>query len=173
MVAVTRRRRYGPSRLCVNDDVDDASGIISSTALRDAQARRAYCLLVFTHFNYVFSDYSDFCQTNYFYVFLTHLHTRSSAIAEEPRDASCQLKSCQLPRNNAETTYTRSPDQTDGMKLEILSEAMRDRQSALNHDAIESAPIVSGVINKPTTLELYISPVYRRLAVAKFSKTTM
>ena len=26
--------------------------------------------------------------------------TRSSAIAEEPRDASCQLKSCQLPHNN-------------------------------------------------------------------------
>jgi len=47
------------------------------------------------------------------------LHTRSSAIAEGPRDASCQLKSCQLPRNSAETTYTTSPDQIDGMKLEI------------------------------------------------------
>ena len=44
---------------------------------------------------------------------------------------------------------------------------------ALNHDATESAPIVSGVINKPTTEELWISPVYRRLAVAKFSKSTM
>jgi len=31
---------------------------------------------------------------------------RSSAIAEGPRDASCQLKSCQLPRNSAETTCT-------------------------------------------------------------------
>ena len=50
---------------------------------------------------------------------------------------------------------------------------MRDRQCALNHDATESAPIVSGVINKPTTVELCISPVYRRLAVAKFSKSTM
>ena len=49
-----------------------------------------------------------------------NLHkTISSAIAEEPRDASCQLKSCQLPSNSAETTYTRSPDQIDGMKLEI------------------------------------------------------
>ena len=47
------------------------------------------------------------------------LTTRSSAIAERPRDASCQLKSCQLPRNSAETTYTTSPDQIDGMKLEI------------------------------------------------------
>jgi len=36
--------------------------------------------------------------------------TRSSAIAEGPRDASCQLKSCQLPRNSAETTCT-SPGQ--------------------------------------------------------------
>ena len=44
---------------------------------------------------------------------------RNSAIAEGPRDASCQLKSCQLPRNSAETTYTTSPDQIDGMKLEI------------------------------------------------------
>jgi len=29
-----------------------------------------------------------------------------------------------------------------------------------------------GVRNKPTTVELCISPVYRRLAVAKFSKST-
>ena len=45
--------------------------------------------------------------------------TRSSAIAEGPRDVSCQWKSCQLPRNSAEATYTTSPDQIDGMKLEI------------------------------------------------------
>jgi len=43
--------------------------------------------------------------------------TRSSAIAHGTRDASCQLKSCQLPRNSAETTT--SPDQIDGMKLEV------------------------------------------------------
>jgi len=36
--------------------------------------------------------------------------TRSSAIAEGPRDASCQLKSCQLPRNSAESTCTTSPE---------------------------------------------------------------
>ena len=64
--------------------------------------------------------------------------TRSSAIAEGPRDVSCQLKSCQLLRNSAETTYSTSPDQIDGMKLEIKSEAMCDRQCALNHDATES-----------------------------------
>jgi len=45
--------------------------------------------------------------TQAFPVFLQSLRlwvTRSSAIAEGPRDASCQLKSCQLPRNSAETT---------------------------------------------------------------------
>jgi len=44
--------------------------------------------------------------------------SRSSAIAEGPR-CVCRLKSCQLPRNSAKTTYTTSPDQIDGMKLEI------------------------------------------------------
>jgi len=53
------------------------------------------------------------------FVDFTAAKTRSSAIAEGPRDASCQLKYCQLPRNSAETTYTTSPDQIDGMKLEI------------------------------------------------------
>jgi len=50
-----------------------------------------------------------------------YISTRSSAIDEGPRDASYQLKwdNCQLPRNSAETTYTTSPNQIDGMKLEI------------------------------------------------------
>ena len=30
-----------------------------------------------------------------------------------------QLKSCQLTRNSAETTCTTSPEQIDGMKLEV------------------------------------------------------
>ena len=47
--------------------------------------------------------------------------TRSSAIAEGPRDALCQLKSCQLPCNSAETTCTTSPEQIEVMKLEGYS----------------------------------------------------
>ena len=48
------------------------------------------------------------------------IRTRSSAISyERPRDALCQLKSCQLSRNSAKTAYTTSPDRIDGMKLEI------------------------------------------------------
>ena len=39
------------------------------------------------------------------------IKTRSSAIAKGPRDASCQLKSCQLPSNSAETTSI-SPEHT-------------------------------------------------------------
>jgi len=69
--------------------------------------------------------------------------TRNSAIAEGPRDALSQLNSWQLPRNSAETTS----------------------HSSRFHCLI-------GVINKSTTVELRISPVYRRLAVAKFSKST-
>ena len=48
------------------------------------------------------------------------IKTRSSAIAEGPRDASCQLKSCQLPSNSAETrpTCTTSPEQIEVMKLD-------------------------------------------------------
>ena len=43
--------------------------------------------------------------------YVRQVQTRSSAIAEGPRDASCQLKSCQLPCNSAETTCTTSPEQ--------------------------------------------------------------
>jgi len=50
------------------------------------------------------------------------LFTRSSAIAEGPRDASCQLKSCQLPRNSTETTCAASPEEIEVMKLEGYSD---------------------------------------------------
>jgi len=42
---------------------------------------------------------------------------RSSAIAQGPRDASCQLKSCQPPRNSAETTCTTSPEPSYQLSL--------------------------------------------------------
>jgi len=44
--------------------------------------------------------------------------TSSSAVAEVPHDVLCQLKSCQLPRNSAETTCMTSPEQIEVMKLE-------------------------------------------------------
>jgi len=50
--------------------------------------------------------------------------TRSSAIAEGPHDASCQSKSCQLPRNSAEATCTTSPEQIEVMKLKRYSTAI-------------------------------------------------
>ena len=105
-------------------------------------------------------------------IILVVVLTRSSAIAEGPRDASCQLKSCQLPRNSAETTCTTSPEQIEVMKLEVkvgrcvVNICTQPTRSSRFHCLI-------GVINKPTTVELCISPVCRRLAVAKFSKSTM
>jgi len=94
--------------------------------------------------------------------------TRSSAIAEGPRDASCQSKSRQLPRDSAETTCATSPEQIEVMKLEGYSGAMCNKHvhSAMTRSSRFHCPI--GVINKPTTDELWISPVYRRLAVTKF-----
>jgi len=95
---------------------------------------------------------------------------KSSAIADGPRDASCQLKSCQLPRNSAETTCTTSPEQSEVMKLEGYGGAMCNKHvhSTLTRSSHFHCP--TGVINKPSTDKLLI---YRRLAVAKFSKSTM
>jgi len=55
---------------------------------------------------------------NIFWTILAINNIRSSDIAEGPRDALCQLKSCQLPRNSAETTCTISREQIEVMKLE-------------------------------------------------------
>jgi len=98
--------------------------------------------------------------------------TRSSDISEGQRDVSCQLKSCQLPHNSAETTCTTSPEQIEVMKLEGYSGAVCNKHvhSTMTWSSCFHCPI--GVINKPNTDELWISPVYRRLAVAKFSKST-
>ena len=49
---------------------------------------------------------------------------RSSSIAVVPRDASCQLKSCQSPRNSAETTCMTSSEQIEVIKLEGYSGPM-------------------------------------------------
>ena len=98
---------------------------------------------------------------------------RSSAIAEGPRDASCQLKSYQLPCNSAETTSTTSHEQIEVMKLEGYSGTLCNKHvhSTMTRSSRSHCPV--GVINKPKTVELWISPVYRRHAMAKFSKSTM
>ena len=72
-------------------------------------------------------------------IFLS-VNTRSSAIAEGPRDASCQLKSCLLPRNRAETTCTTSPEQIEVMKLEGYRGPMCNKR-ATHNDSIESLPL--------------------------------
>jgi len=59
------------------------------------------------------------------------------------------------------------------MKLEGYRGTMCNKHvhSTMTRSSRFHCPI--GVINKPTTVQLWISPVYRRLAVAKFSKSTM
>jgi len=79
----------------------------------------------------------------------------------------------QLPRNSAETTCTTSPEQIEVMKLKRYSKAMCNKHvhSTMTRSIHFRCPV--GVINKPTTVKLWISPVYQRLAVAKFSKSTI
>ena len=88
-----------------------------------------------------------------------YISTKSSAVTEGPRDASCQLKSCQLSCNSARTTFTTSPEQIEVMKLKGYSGAMCNKYvySTMRQSSRFHCPI--GVINKPTTDELWISPV--------------
>ena len=86
------------------------------------------------------------------------------------RDASCQLKSCQLQRNSAETTCTTTPEQIDGMKLEGYTGPMCNKHVPSTMTRSSHFHCLIGVINKPTMDVLWISPVYRRLAVTKFSQ---
>ena len=84
--------------------------------------------------------------------FHAKLHqTSSSAIAEGPRDASCQLKFCQLPRNSAETTSTTSPEQIEVMKLEGYSGPMCIKHVHSTMTWSSRFHCLIGVINKPTT----------------------
>ena len=85
---------------------------------------------------------------------------KRQAIAEGPHDASCQLKSCQLPRNSAETTCTTSPEQIEVRKLEGYSGTMCNKHvhSTMARSSRFRCPV--GVINKPTTDELRMSTVY-------------
>ena len=98
-------------------------------------------------------------------------------ITEGPRDALCQLKSCQLPRNSAETTCTKSPEQIEVMKLEGEGGPMCSKHVHSTVTRSSRFHCLIGAINKPkpTTVELCISLVglYRRLPAAKFSKSTM
>jgi len=84
-----------------------------------------------------------------------------------------QLKSCQLTRNSAETTCTTSPEQIEVMKLEVKLEAMCNKHVHSTMTRTSRFHCLIGVINKLTMVELCIRPEYRRLAVAKFSKSTM
>ena len=83
-----------------------------------------------------------------------NIKTRSSAIAEGPRDASCQLKSCQLPRNSAETTCTTNPEQIKVIKLEGYSGPMCNKNVHSTVTRSSRFHCLIGVISKPTTVEL-------------------
>jgi len=94
------------------------------------------------------------------------LTTRSSAIAEGPRNASCQLKfaSC-----HATVQKLLVRQVLNKSKLKRYSKAMCNKHVHSTMTRLSRFRCPVGVINKQTTIELWISPVYRRLAVAKLS----
>jgi len=73
----------------------------------------------------------------------------------------------------AETTCTTSHEQIKVMNLDGYSRAMCNKNvhSTMTRSSRFHCPI--DVINKQTKDELWISSVHRRLAAAKFSKSTM
>ena len=72
------------------------------------------------------------------------------------------------PDNTIGTTCTTSPEQIEVMELEGYS---RPTYNKLVHSAMTCFTVV-GVIHKLTVDEFVITPVHRRLSVAKFSKST-
>ena len=84
--------------------------------------------------------------------------TQNGSLNLSDRDASCQLKSCQLPCNGAEKTCTTSPQEIQVMKLEGYSGTVCNKHvhSTMTRSSCFHCPI--GVINKLTTDELWISP---------------
>jgi len=68
------------------------------------------------------------------------------------------------------TTCTTTPGQIEVMKLERKGGPMCNKHVHSTMTRSSRFHCLIGVINKPTTVELCISPVYRRLAVAKFFK---
>jgi len=90
--------------------------------------------------------------------------TRISAIADGPRDATCQSNSCQLQHNSVGTTCTTSPEQIEVMELEGYS---RPTYNKLVHSATTRSSVV-GVIHK---LTVDVDNTYTPTTVAKFSKS--
>jgi len=82
------------------------------------------------------------------------LPTRSSAIAEGPRDASCQLKSCQLPRNSAETTCTTSPEPSISCFVCLVQYTEVDAQCDKLANVVGRTSTVASAVNlvRPTTV---------------------
>ena len=77
-----------------------------------------------------------------------------------------------LPTATQQCSIT-SHEQIDGMKLGVYLEAICNKHMHSTMTRPSRFHRLIGVINKLTTADLCISPVYRRLAVAKFSKPTM
>ena len=110
------------------------------------------------------------------YIFIKNsAHTLNKELSYRRGTARCvmSVEICQLPRNSTETTCTTIPEQIEVMKLEGYSGTMCNKRVHLTMTRSSRFHCPVGVINKPTTVELWTSPVCRRLVVVKFSKSKM
>jgi len=79
----------------------------------------------------------------------TNMIYAPAAIADGPRDATCQSNSCQLLHNSVGTTCTTSPEKIEVMELEDYS---RPTYNKLVHSATTHSTFL-GVIHKLTVDE--------------------
>jgi len=79
--------------------------------------------------------------------------------------ASCQLKSCQLPRNSAETTCTTSRREIEDIKLDGYCGAMCNKHVHSTMMRSTCFHCLRGVINKPTTVEFCVLPVFSKFTM--------
>jgi len=94
----------------------------------------------------------------------TTVWTRSSAIAEGPRDASCQLKYCQFPRQQCinylyDKSWTNRSYEVTGLQWDNVCN--KHVHSTMTRSSRFHCPVGVTIINKPTTGKLWISPAYR------------
>jgi len=173
LLVVSCRTRV--SRKCLRVDVQrkcpftrEAMSVPQCIGVVNRNRRRSTSCITLTTVARVVDDCTKF-------MYYTLITVTNKKLRYRRGTARCivSVEICQLPRNSAETTCMTNPEQIEVMKLKRYNKAMCNKHvhSTMTRSSRFRCPL--GVINKPTTVELWISPVYRGLSVAKFSKSTM
>ena len=104
---------------------------------------------------------------------ITHMPSKMYHVQEaqlSPRDRA--MRRVSWNRANCHATLQKQLVREVLNKSKLRSWRVKVGRCVINMCTQPAFIVLPGVINKPTTVELCILPVYRRLAVAKFSKST-